>query len=40
MLGWKFFPQSDNKKNVLTKIACANSFLAICVKPLSLEETL
>ncbi len=40
MLGWKFFPQSDNNKNVLTKITCANIFLALCVKPLSLEETL
>ncbi len=40
MVGWKFVPQSDNNKNVLTKITCANSFLALCVKPLSLEETL
>ncbi len=39
MLGWKFVPQSDNK-NALTKITCANSFLALCVRPLSLEETL
>ncbi len=40
MLGWKFVPQSDKNKNALTKITCANSFLALCVKPLSLEETL
>ncbi len=30
MLGWKFVPQSDNNKNALTKITCANSLLVLC----------
>ncbi len=40
MLRWKVDPQSDNNKNALTKITCTNSFLALCVKSLSLEESL
>ncbi len=40
MLGWKFVTQSGNNKNMLINIMCANSFLELGVKPLSLEETL
>ncbi len=52
MLGWKFFPQSDNNKNARTKLTCANSFLAlvlnhspsrklyICLKIISLSDKL